>query len=49
MMGGEGDCVGSPPRMRSTSKREGKSLKDAGPSWSHQMLKALPGPLNLHR
>ncbi|KAI4542720.1 hypothetical protein MG293_006846 [Ovis ammon polii] len=35
--------------MRSTSKREGKSLKDAGPSWSHQMLKALPGSLNLHR
>ncbi|KAG5207870.1 hypothetical protein JEQ12_017634 [Ovis aries] len=35
--------------MRSTSKREGKSLKDAGPSWSHQMLKALPGSLNLHQ
>lgn len=47
-MGGEGDRLGSPPRMRPNSKREGKSLTDAGPSWSHLMLKALPGPLNLH-
>lgn len=31
-MGGEGDSLGSPPRMRLNSKPEGKSLTDAGPS-----------------